>query len=136
MKGAENCDFSFSGLKNAARLLLEKNPRLAVEGGARSDFCAEVQAAITESLVDRSARALDQTGIRTFTVSGGVSANQGVLDALKKMAVQRGCDFHCATGGWNTDNASMIAAVVARRVLDGQSSDWEADADPRWSVAR
>jgi len=136
MKGAESCDFSFSGLKNAARLLLEKNPRLAVEGGARSDFCAEVQAAITESLVDRSTKALDQTGIRTFTVSGGVSANQGVLEALKKMAVQRGCDFQCATGGWNTDNASMIAAVVARRILDGQASDWGADADPRWSVAR
>jgi hypothetical protein len=30
----------------------------------------------------------------------------------------------------------MIAAVVARRVLDGQASDWGADADPRWSVAR
>ena len=135
MQGAEGCDFSFSGLKNAARLLLEKNPSCGVAGKARADFCAEVQAAITECLVDRSAKALEQTGIRTFTLSGGVSANQGVLRALREMVTKRGCDFLSATGGWNTDNASMIAAVVARRILDGQPADWDADADPRWSVA-
>ena len=135
MKGSEGCDFSFSGLKNAARLLLEKSPNLAVAGTARSDFCAEVQAAITECLVDRSARALAKTEISTFTVSGGVSANQGILAALKRMAEERGVNFLTATGGWNTDNASMIAAVTARRILDRQPSDWSADADPRWSVA-
>lgn len=136
MRGTEGYDFSFSGLKNAARLLLEKNPELGQEGQARADFCAEAQAAISESLVDRSAKALEETGVRCLTVSGGVSANEGVREALRQMARERGCEFHTATGGWNTDNASMIAAVVARRVLDGQTSDWEADADPRWSVAR
>jgi len=136
MKGTEGCDFSFSGLKNAARLLLEKNPEIAQPGEARSNFCAEVQAAITESLVDRASAALEKTGIATFTVSGGVSANQGVLQALKSMAQDRRVTLHCAAGGWNTDNASMIAAVAARRALDGLPSDWDADADPRWSVAR
>ena len=135
MKGTRGCDFSFSGLKNAARLLLEKDPELASPGPKRASFCAEVQAAISDSLVDRSAQALKETGIKTFTISGGVSANQGVLHALQKMAEERGIEFISATGGWNTDNASMIAAVTARRVLDGQASDWEADADPRWSVA-
>jgi tRNA A37 threonylcarbamoyltransferase TsaD len=77
---------------------------------------------------------LKETGIKTFTVSGGVSANQGVLQALKKMAEERGVEFISAIGGWNTDNASMIAAVTALRVLDGQASDWDVDADPRWSV--
>jgi hypothetical protein len=28
----------------------------------------------------------------------------------------------------------MIAAVTARRHLDGAKSDWKSDADPRWSV--
>jgi N6-L-threonylcarbamoyladenine synthase len=114
---------------------LEKDPGLASPGRARASFCAEVQAAISDSLVDRSAQALKETGIKTFTVSGGVSANQGVLQALKKMAEERGVEFISAIGGWNTDNASMIAAVTARRVLDGQASDWDVDADPRWSVA-
>jgi N6-L-threonylcarbamoyladenine synthase len=134
MKGTPGCDFSFSGLKNAARLLLEKDPGLTSPGRARASFCAEVQAAISDSLVDRSAQALKETGIKTFTVSGGVSANQGVLQALKKMAEERGVEFISAIGGWNTDNASMIAAVTALRVLDGQASDWDVDADPRWSV--
>jgi tRNA A37 threonylcarbamoyltransferase TsaD len=46
-----------------------------------------------------------------------------------------GATFLTATGGWNTDNASMIAAVTARRALDGCPADWEMDADPRWSIA-
>jgi len=135
MRGMPGCDFSFSGLKNAARLLLEKDPAPATPGPNRANFCAEVQAAISESLVDRSEQALKETGIETFTVSGGVSANRGVLQALKKMSEERGVEFISAGGGWNTDNASMIAAVTARRILDGQDSDWDADADPRWSVA-
>ncbi len=135
MKGAPGCDFSFSGLKNAARLLLEKNPDIARSGSARSNFCAEVQAAISESLVDRCRNALEQTDRRLLTVSGGVSANQGITRALEELARRSGAKLLTAGAGWNTDNASMIAAVTARRALDGVASDWDTDADPRWSVA-
>jgi len=135
MKGSDNCDFSFSGLKNAARLLLEKTPEIGRPGSARSHFCAEVQAAISESLADRCHRAIERTGRKRLTLSGGVSANRGVVRALEEVARMAGATFLTATGGWNTDNASMIAAVTARRALDGCPADWETDADPRWSVA-
>jgi N6-L-threonylcarbamoyladenine synthase len=135
MKGSETCDFSFSGLKNAARLILEKSPEIVRPGSDRSHFCAEVQAAISESLADRCHRALERTGRKKLTLSGGVSANRGVVRALEEVARMAGATFLTATGGWNTDNASMIAAVTARRALDGCPADWETDADPRWSVA-
>jgi tRNA A37 threonylcarbamoyltransferase TsaD len=54
---------------------------------------------------------------------------------LEEVARMAGATFLTATEGWNTDNASMIAAVTARRALDGSPADWERDADPRWSVA-
>ena len=135
MKGSEGCDFSFSGLKNAARLLLGKNPELALPGQARADFCAEVQAAIEESVVDRCERALEQTDRKILTVSGGVSANRGLVGALATLVGKAGVKLRQTSAGWNTDNASMIAAVTARRALDGVSSDWESDVDPRWSVS-
>jgi len=135
MKGAEGCDFSFSGLKNAARLLLEKHPELAGPGLARSHFCAEVQAAIGECLADRCCRALSQTGRKVLTLSGGVSANQAVYRSLEEAARRSGAKLLAAAGGWNTDNAAMIAAVTARRALDHLAPNWETDADPRWSVA-
>jgi len=135
MKGSEGCDFSFSGLKNAARLLLEKQPTLAVPGMHRSHFCAEAQASIAECLADRCQRALEQTGRKILTLSGGVSANRTVFRMLEETARRSGARLLSASGGWNTDNAAMIAAVTARRALDQAESNWDTDADPRWSVA-
>jgi len=135
MKGSEGCDFSFSGLKNAARLLLAKNPNMTLPGQARADFCAEVQAAIEESVADRCERAFEKTDRKILTVSGGVSANRGLVRALEVVAQKSGVKLRQASAGWNTDNASMVAAVTARRALDGVSSDWERDVDPRWSVS-
>ena len=134
MKGSEEGDFSFSGLKNAARLLLEKEPGVARPGILRAHFCAEVQAAIAECLADRCRRGLRQTGHKLLTVSGGVSANQTVARALEQAARAEGAKLLSPAAGWNTDNAAMIAAVTARRHLDGVQSDWESDVDPRWPV--
>ncbi|NDC79792.1 MAG: tRNA (adenosine(37)-N6)-threonylcarbamoyltransferase complex transferase subunit TsaD [Verrucomicrobia bacterium] len=135
MKGAEGCDFSFSGLKNAARLLLEKQPELSRSDVFRSHFCAEVQAAIGECLADRCRQALEMTGRKMLTLSGGVSANRTVYRMLEESARRKGASLLSAAGGWNTDNAAMIAAVAARRALDQTPADWDVDADPRWSVA-
>jgi len=134
MKGSEEADFSFSGLKNAARLLLEKHPEIGQAGAARAHFCAEAQAAIAECLADRCRLGLRQTGRKLLTVSGGVSANRTVARALEEAARAEGAKLLSPMEGWNTDNAAMIAAVTARRHLDGMESDWESDADPRWSV--
>jgi len=134
MKGSEEGDFSFSGLKNAARLLLEKAPEIAQPGTARAHFCAEVQAAIAECLADRCRLGLRRTGHKLLTLSGGVSANQTVARALEEAARAEGAMLLRPGAGWNTDNAAMIAAVTARRHLDGVQSDWLSDVDPRWSV--
>ena len=134
MKGSEEGDFSFSGLKNAARLLLAKQPAIGQPGKERAHFCAEVQAAIAECLADRCRLALRRTGRKLLTVSGGVSANQTVARALEEAARAEGARVLAPRAGWNTDNAAMIAAVTARRHLDGAQSDWESDVDPRWSV--
>jgi N6-L-threonylcarbamoyladenine synthase len=134
MKGSEEGDFSFSGLKNAARLLLEKQPDLAQPGVRRAHFCAEVQAAIAECLADRCRLGLRQTGRKLLTVSGGVSANRTIARALEEAARAEGANLLAPLPSWNTDNAAMIAAVTARRLLDGVPSDWESDVDPRWSV--
>jgi N6-L-threonylcarbamoyladenine synthase len=134
MKGSEEGDFSFSGLKNAARLLLEKQPEIGQPGPLRAHFCAEAQAAIAECLADRCRLGLRRTGRKLLTVSGGVSANRTVARALEGAARAEGAGLLSPAAGWNTDNAAMIAAVTARRHLDGAESDWQSDADPRWPV--
>src|ERR1700732_2793089 len=82
MKGRPGCDFSFSGLKTALRHAVAA--RTAPDGHLASqdvaDLAASLQAAIGESLIDRTAnavalfRALYPRG-RSLVVAGGVAAN-------------------------------------------------------------
>ena len=124
-----------AGTIRSVNPLLEKQPELAFSGSPRAHFCAEAQSAIGECLADRCRHALEKTGRKLLTLSGGVSANQTVYRMLEEATRRCGAKLLTAARGWNTDNAAMIAAVTARRALDQAESNWERDADPRWSVA-
>ena len=77
-------DFSFSGLKTALRIFLEKNGPIT---DGMPDICASFQAAVTEVLVAKLFRAAAKQGRQIVTISGGVSANAN-LRALD----HAGCD--------------------------------------------
>jgi len=68
LKGRSTADLSFSGLKNAVRVFLEKNPQIrAPEEGSKAnknfyDLCASYQFAITESLKSKLKNALKIVG--------------------------------------------------------------------------
>lgn len=75
-------DFSFLELQTAA---LERAREL--EGGPceqpRADLAASVQAAVVRQLASRTARALKQTGSSVLVLSGGVTRNAALLEALQ-----------------------------------------------------
>jgi N6-L-threonylcarbamoyladenine synthase len=104
---AQSLDFSFAGLKTA---LLYRLRELS-EGDRRAraaDLAASYQAAIVDSLVLRTERALEQTGLARLAVAGGVAANGelrrrlGELEATVNVPERALC----------TDNAAMIASAA------------------------
>ncbi|MGA8365001.1 MAG: hypothetical protein WB709_10835, partial [Solirubrobacteraceae bacterium] len=71
---AHSLDFSFAGLKTA--LLYKVRELSQTELAARgADLAASYQAAIVARLLERSQRALEQTGLGRLAVGGGVAAN-------------------------------------------------------------
>ena len=101
-------EFSFSGLKTSLRYQLEKlTPE--VIGQRREDFCASYQRAVFESLVRKSALALERGAYRSFGLSGGVANNRTLQAALEKVAREHGVDFRRAQPQHTGDNAGMIA---------------------------
>jgi len=116
-------DFSFSGLKTAARLVWEKAstvPGADVER-VRADLAASVQAAIVEVLVDKSLRACREFGIAQLVAAGGVACNRGLRKRLVEKAARQKIRVRIAPARYCSDNAAMIAGLGGALLAEGAS---------------
>lgn len=104
-------DYSFSGLKTSflytLRDNLKTNPEFIEQN--RADLAASLQATIIDILIDKLAKAVGQTGIRTVAIGGGVSANSGVRAAVETFCAERGLTAFIPKRAFTTDNAAMVA---------------------------
>jgi N6-L-threonylcarbamoyladenine synthase len=137
MKGRPGCDFSFSGLKTALRTALATLPRLTEQDVA--DGCAALQAAITETMMDRTKnavaafRAAHPDG-KTLVVAGGVAANNALRVALAKLAADNGLAFVAPPQRLCTDNGAMIAWAGLERLRLGLTDPLDFAPRPRWPL--
>jgi N6-L-threonylcarbamoyladenine synthase len=104
-------DFSFSGLKTAVALEVERRGALGETDVA--DIAASFQAAAVDVLVGRARRALRHTGLRRLAVVGGVAANRSLRDALTRAGGEDGFEILLPPLALCTGNAAMIAAAGA-----------------------
>ncbi len=111
MKGREGCDFSFSGLKTAVRLIIEKT-ELTPENIA--NICASFQRTVAEILLDRLNNAIKLTKkshpkIKQLIIAGGVAANQYLLKEIQLSMEKHNLETIAPPIKLCTDNAAMIA---------------------------
>jgi N6-L-threonylcarbamoyladenine synthase len=126
-------NFSFSGLKTAVRIFLSKNPDALKDEQKKADVCASFQQAVIDVLVEKTRSACDvlrASGVRLFTVSGGVSCNKALRASMEKMAMEENLQCLVAPPHLSTDNAAMIATVAASYLSQGKTSPWDTDIDP------
>lgn len=127
--------FSFSGLKTAmSHRLASLGDRWDAEDpdeGLLNDLCASFQAAVVEILVVKTMTAADQVSAKLLTVSGGVSCNSGLREAMSVAAIKAGVELRLAEPGYSTDNAAMIAYAAACRIEAGfEPNDLSRDINP------
>jgi N6-L-threonylcarbamoyladenine synthase len=113
-------DYSFSGLKTSflytLRDNLKVNPNFIEEN--KADLAASLQATIISILIDKLAKAVDQTGVKTVAIGGGVSANSGVRNAVAEFCKKRGLTAFIPERSFTTDNAAMVAIAGYYKYLD------------------
>ncbi len=112
-------DFSFSGLKTAILYFIQKekqkNPNFIDEN--INDICASIQYTIIEILMDKLKMAVKETGIKQIAIGGGVSANSGIRNTLKKAEQKYGWKTFVPKFEYTTDNAAMIGIVGYQKFL-------------------
>lgn len=118
----QGLNYSFSGLKTSflyhLRDQLKVNPNYIEEN--KANLCASLQYTIIDILLGKLIRASKETGITEITVSGGVSANSGLRNALTEEAQKRGWNLFLPPFKFTTDNAAMIAIVGHYKYLKGE----------------
>ena len=113
-------DYSFSGLKTSFLYTLRDNLRTDpgfIEKN-RADLAASLQSTIIAILVDKLAKAVAQTGVKTVAIGGGVSANSGVRAAVQEFCDKRGLTAFIPERLFTTDNAAMVAIAGYFKYLD------------------
>ena len=137
MMGRSTADFSFSGLKTAVRLEVEKMPARTEADVA--DLCASFQASVIDVLIDRARVALrlfrERSGMPTaFVTGGGVASNDAIRRALTRFCAESGLRLVSPPPELCTDNGAMIAWAGIERLSLEATNDLAAPARPRWPL--
>jgi N6-L-threonylcarbamoyladenine synthase len=114
---AEYYDFSFSGLKTAVLN--------AVRGGTADDHPHIARAfheAIVDTLVEKTARAVEQRGRKRVVLGGGVAGNRTLVAAMRQRMTRLGAEVFAPSARIATDNAAMIARAGLFHLERGEQS--------------
>jgi len=125
-------DFSFSGLKTFTLNTFQAGERSEED---KADIALAFQDAVADTLTIKCRRALQQTGLKTLVVAGGVSANTQIRASLSAMAAREKAKIYFPRPAFCTDNGAMIAYAGCQRLLAGQSEALTIKAKPRWPIS-
>ena len=129
MRHDDSYRFSYSGLKTAVALYIEKLTVEELENN-KADIAASFQEAAVEVLVEKTVRAAAECGVNDVTISGGVAANSRLRSMMSEQCLHNGLRLFYPSIALCTDNAAMIAAAGYYRYLRDGASEFTANAIP------
>jgi N6-L-threonylcarbamoyladenine synthase len=142
----DSYDFSFSGLKTAARRIVAAaraeeglpadDPSVPLSERATAELAHGFQESVVDVLATKTIRAAEATGARSIVLGGGVAANRVLRDRIADQAAARGLPLVIPRPGLCTDNGAMIGAAGARRFAAGERAGFSLDARPSLPLAQ
>ena len=132
----DGLDYSFSGLKTSFLYTVRDHLKTNPEFISRNlpDLAASLQQAIIDILMDKLAKAVKQTGVRTVAIGGGVSANSGVRNAVAEFCARKGLRAFIPPREYTTDKAAMVAMAGYFKYLDGDFCSYDSVPYARVSI--
>ncbi len=125
--GENPYDMSFSGLKTAALNLIHHAEQVG-EALDIPSLCAAFSAAVSDTLVPRVVRAIQETGHKKIAVAGGVAANSRIRRDILTATEKLGAEVYMPPLSLCGDNAAMIGSQAYYEYLAGNVADMSLNA--------
>jgi N6-L-threonylcarbamoyladenine synthase len=137
LKGRNNCDFSFSGLKTSVRQMAEKLSPL--KNKDKADIAASFQFTICKVIEDRLKKAIKNFSTyhpnsKSMAIAGGVASNNMIRSKLRDIANENNFNLFIPPPELCTDNGVMIAWAGVEHRLLGRKSSYLFDVKARWPL--
>ena len=125
--GVNPYDMSFSGLKTAALNLIHHAEQVGETLDVDS-LCASFCGAVSDTLVPRVVRALQETGRDKVAIAGGVAANSRIRADILNAAEKLGAKVYLPPLKLCGDNGAMIGSQAYYEYLAGNTAGMELNA--------
>jgi len=132
----ESFDFSFSGLKTAVSLYIQKwrKNETGDSGVTQADIAASFQESVVDVLTHKVMQARKKIAVSSVVVAGGVACNNRLRDRLRDEAAGNDVQVFFPSPVFCTDNGAMIAMAGYYRILRGERTDLSADARSKYPI--
>ncbi|SVA28288.1 uncharacterized protein METZ01_LOCUS81142 [marine metagenome] len=131
MLHSPNYDFSFSGLKTAVLYTVQGIQKMDKQ--IQADIAASFQHVVTEVLIKKVTKALEDTGRKSIVMTGGVAANKLLRDKITVLRDKLNINVLYPPLAHCTDNAAMVAYLGSLK-YDQAEYNLFSQARPRWSL--
>ena len=117
-------NFSFSGIKTAVININHNTKDIN-----KADLCASFEKTVTEVLIENIRKAIEQTGMKSLAIAGGVSANSYIRSEILKLQ-NDDLKVYMPDLKLCTDNAAMIGSAGYYNFINGKRDEFDLNAVP------
>jgi len=110
-------EFSYSGLKNAVRMQIEKleNSENGLTEQDKYDICASFQKTAVLHIMQKLKKLFKQKVPKNFAIVGGASANIHLRSQLEELCKKSNTNLYLSELKYCSDNAAMIGRVAVEQ---------------------
>ncbi len=114
LKQSSKIAFSYSGLKNAIRLKIEKlkQEKNILSQKDKEDLCASFQNIAIEHLLQKVTKLFKTNTPLNFAIVGGASANIKLRNKINNLCHKHNTNLHLSKIKYCSDNAAMIGRLA------------------------